>query len=133
VPVIGSLPLAVVVLVVVITGAAGRVVSTVMVTILELEETRFDTVDVALRLCEPSASAVDGVKVQLPVEVAVAVPNTVVPSYTVTTELASAVPVIGCLLLLVSVPVCGDVITGAKGLIVIVTVAVELAGPSVMV
>jgi hypothetical protein len=81
VPVIGSLPLAVVVLVVVITGAAGGVASTVMVMALDTGDTLpAASLAVAVMVCAPSASAVDGVNVHAPLEVAVAVPKAVVPS-----------------------------------------------------
>ncbi len=52
------------------TGAAGGVVSTVKVLVLELTLVLpAASVAVALTVCEPSASAVAGVKLQLPAAV----------------------------------------------------------------
>ena len=61
-----------------------------------------------------------GVKVHAPCASASAVPKRVAPSYTLTTEFASAVPVMAGVLLLL---LAGPLMAGAEGVIVSTTMA----------
>ena len=63
----------------------------------------------------PSDNAVEGVNENAPPAVVVVVPICVLLSNIFTVELASAVPAIVGLLLLVELPLVGDVITGFAG------------------
>ena len=95
-------------------------------------------VAVAVRTCLPSASA-EVVSVQAPVELAVAVPIWVEPSYTLMVLLAAAVPFSVSTLASVTpsptTPVSGDhdVITGAAGADVVVVDAVVVVAVVVVV
>jgi hypothetical protein len=103
-------------------GAEGTDVSTVMLVGAEAGLT-FPAVSVAVavRICPPSASELEGVKLQLPDPSAVVVPREVVPSNTSTTLLAVATPVkVGVLSLVIlsmlDAPVSvAAVMSGAEG------------------
>ena len=73
--------------------AVGATVSTVT---LKAEEVSIlvPSVETAVKLCKPSASAVLGPKPHIPLLLAVTVPSVVPPSFTVTNMPASAVPLI---------------------------------------
>ena len=73
-------------------GAAGATVSIVTLIATEAALVTPDTVSVAVKLCTPSGKATV-IKLQAPLALAVAVPSSVVPSYTFTVEFATAVPV----------------------------------------
>ena len=114
VPTIVGLVLLVGALNVVTTGLSGALVSTVTVIADEASDT-FPTASfaVAVMVCAPKAKAVDGVKLQTPADVAVAIPKTSAPSEIVTLLSASALPVITGLVLFVTVLTV--VSTGAPG------------------
>jgi hypothetical protein len=97
-------------------GALGAAVSTVMLTALEaLEVLPAASLALAVIECVPSLRAALGVKLQSPELLAVAVPNELAPSKTVTVLLASAVPLMVGLLLLVLLPLVGLLMLGALG------------------
>ena len=97
-------------------GALGAAVSTVMLTALEAPEVLLAaSVAVVVIECLPSLRALLGVKLQLPELLAVVVPNELAPSKTVTVLLASAVPLMVGLLLLVLLPLVGLLMLGALG------------------
>ena len=75
------------------TGATGGAVSTVKVLVLD-SGLVFPTASVAVAFteCVPSASGVDGVKLQAPEPLAGAVPTVTPSTITVTVLLGSAVP-----------------------------------------
>ena len=109
-------------------GAIGATVSTVKLSTadnrLRLPAASFA---IAVMLCEPSIKETDVLKVQLPVLSAMAVPNGVVPSITVTVALASDVPEsTGDDLLIVPV---GAATVGAPGAIVSITTASTVDEP----
>ena len=82
---------------------------------------------VATMLCAPLPSAVAGVKLQAPVRSVVAVPTVVVPSFTVTTDPAAALPLTSGKGPIV-VPSAGAVIVGTSSVPSTVKVrAVEVA------
>src|SRR5215212_942393 len=100
----------------VILGALGAMVSTVMLTAAEADEVLpAASLAVAVMECVASLRFAPGVKVQVPVLLAVVVPMLPAPSKTVTVLLASAVPLMAGLLLLVMVPSAGLVMPGALG------------------
>ena len=99
-----------------ITGAAGAVVSTVRSSVAELALTLpAASVDVATRACDPSLKAVEGVQLHAPFASAVAVQIVVLPSLTATLLFASAVPLTVGVVSLVTVPETGLVTIGAEG------------------
>ena len=73
-------------------GAAGATVSIVTLIATEAALVTPDTVSVAVKLCGPSGKGTV-VKLQAPLALAVAVPSSVVPSYTFTVLFATALPV----------------------------------------
>ena len=98
------------------TGAAGGVVSTVNVLVFDCALVLpAASVAVALTVCDPSASAVGGVKLQVPEALATVVPTTTPSTITVTVLPASAVPVYVGVLSLVVEPLAGVSTTGAAG------------------
>lgn len=98
------------------TGAAGAVVSTVKLLVLEAAETLpAASVAVAETVCAPAASEDGAVKVQLPEAFAVVVPTFEPSRRTVTVLLTSAVPEIAGDVLLVLLPSAGVATTGATG------------------
>ena len=100
------------------TGAAGGVVSTVKVLVLELTETLpTESVAMARTVCEASLN-VEVVKVQLPEPLAVVVPTETPSMNTVTVALASAVPVMEGVVVATREPLAGLETTGAAGAVV---------------
>src|SRR5215212_9755439 len=104
----------------VILGALGAMVSTVMLTAAEAGEVLpAASLAVAVMECVALLRFAPGVKVQLPVLSAGVVPMMLapspLPSKTVTVLLASAVPLMVGLLLLVMVPLAGLLMLGALG------------------
>ncbi|EAU68165.1 Pea-VEAacid family [Stigmatella aurantiaca DW4/3-1] len=101
---------------VVTTGAAGATVSTVKVFVLETGLVLpAASVAVAFTVCGPSASGAVGVRVQLPLAFAVAVPTDVPSTMTLTVLPGSAVPLYVGVLSLVVDPLAGVATTGATG------------------
>jgi hypothetical protein len=98
------------------SGAEGAPVSTVKVLVLEATLVLpAASVAVAFAVCDPSASVVLGVKLQLPLLLATVVPTTEPSMLTVTVALASAVPVMGTCGSPVTDPFAGVATTGAAG------------------
>jgi hypothetical protein len=100
------------------TGAAGAVVSMVKVSEAADEVLPAASLAVADSVCEPCENVVAVGHVQVPPELAVTVQIVVAPSFTVTVELASAVPDGVCAATLVLVPFAGTLMTGAAGAVV---------------
>jgi hypothetical protein len=88
------------------------------------------SVCVAVMACAPLLSGLLGVQLQLPPASAVAVQIVVVPSFTTTVALGSAVPTIaGVVVLLISAPALGWVMAGAAGAVVSTVNGNDVAGP----
>lgn len=101
------------------TGATGGVVSMAKVLVFDAPETLpAASVEVAETVCEPAASGDEGVKVQFPEPSVVAVPTGEPSIRTVTVLLASAVPLMAGVVLLVALASAGAVTTGAAGAVV---------------
>ena len=100
-----------------LVGAAGGVVSMVMVNAVEVALVLPAlSVAVAVRVCVPLLRAVLGVTLKVPVEVATTLPTRVLLANTLTVLPASALPVMAGLVLLVRVlPVLSARLVGAFG------------------
>lgn len=114
------------------TGATGGVVSTVKTFGVNGLVLPAASVAAAVIVCGPLAMARDGVQLQVPPALTTAVHSVAPPSFTVTVERGSAVPLITGLLLLTLVPLIGDVNTGATGATVstVTVTGGEVNGPT---